>query len=1634
MSAKPLFKFICVALLSFLMNFSSKAQLVADFNATPLSGCAPFLVSFQDASTGGAVSWEWYLGNSPTAITLQNPQTFYVNAGTYSVTLIVKDAAGNTATKTKQNYITAFAKPIVNFTATPLVGCFNLPVQFTDISTPGSGTITGWSWDFGDGSAPVTTQNPLHTYTSASAFNVSLSITNSNGCSTTFTKTGYIVVGAKPKALFTNSNPTGCTAPEIISFQNQSTGVSLTYEWDFGDAGPGFNPTSTILNPTHSYAAGSYIATLVVKNNLGCTDTVRHPIVIGSVDANFTAPTSGCVNTAINFINTSLPIPTSVLWDFGDGPGAGSTSTLISPTKTYANPGNYTVTLTSFFSGCQDVETRQITIFSKPTTAFSALPLSACKPPLDVNFTNSTIGAVSFEWHFGDGGTSTLENPTHTYTTAGLFTDTLITTNANGCTDTLIRVDYIKIVPPSAIINNLPKSGCAPLSNTFSATVSSVDGITGYEWFSNNVLFSTSPNPTEIFTAGTYDIKLVITSTGGCTDTVVVIAGIRAGIKPTPNFSATPRSVCAFLPVAFTDLSVPVLPSVIDFWDWDFGDGIHSSEQNPLHTYEDTGYFTITLIVGNNGCKDTIKFIDYIYVKPPIALFSVLSNCNSHFSRDFVDQSIGADTWAWNFGDIGSGANNTSNLQSPTHIFSAPGSYTVSLTVTNITTGCEYTKTGNVIIANEFANFTASTLEFCKNNATTFTATSTNANPQIVSYVWDFGDTSPLGTGAVVSHPYTQRGIYTVKLTITDVNGCVDVLTRLNYIKVYGPIANFTPFPSGTCLQTNIAFNDLTTTDGTHPINVWTWTFGDNGSTPVVFSAPPFQHAYANAGVYTIKLLVQDSFGCLDSLTKIDEITVSAPVANFSTLDTASCPGKIINFTNESTGPGITYIWNFGDPLSGVNNTSTLQNPTHIYNQDGNYTVTLTIKDIYNCTSVKTRTQYIKIATPIADFTLNNIFGTCPPINATFLNTSQNGVSYLWTFGDGPATSTSFNTFHTYNAVGVFPATLTVTSAGGCTAVKTQPITVQGPSGSFTYSPLTGCSPLTVNFTTTIVSAFSVDIDYNDGFIGNTPTHNYSLNIINNNLVGDYVPVMILKDAAGCVVPVVGTDTIRVKGVIPNFTQDTLLRCGSGDVVFTSSYLSNDLPILNYTWDFGDLSPTSPLPNPTHNYANAGLYFPKLTMTSQQGCSATKIATVATKVVKVPDISFTQPANRCAPAAIIFNATNLVNPDTSAIVWNWVFTNGTNIFNATGASTSAINFTAAGIYADTVFAVNSSGCRDTATGSIEIYPKPNVDAGQDIVICQGTGQSLLATGAATYVWSPALGLSCTNCPSPLATPNAEKYYYVTGTSSQNCTNIDSVKVGVRFPFKLVASRGDTLCVGQSATLSASNAATYVWSPNAGLNTTTGPTVTAAPNTTTNYMVIGIDDKNCFKDTAYFPVKVFPIPTVSAGLDKVINVGKSVILTPTYSGDVTSVIWTPNTWVVNNTFPSITVKPNQNTEYKVSVSNLGGCTSSDLVNVNVLCDGANFFIPNTFSPNADGANDVFYPRGTGLFTIKQARIFNRWGEEVYAKYSFKANDATQGWDGTFKGQKLLSDVFVYLFEIQCDNNTTLVYKGNITLIK
>ena len=348
--------------------------------------------------------------------------------------------------------------------------------------------------------------------------------------------------------------------------------------------------------------------------------------------------------------------------------------------------------------------------------------------------------------------------------------------------------------------------------------------------------------------------------------------------------------------------------------------------------------------------------------------------------------------------------------------------------------------------------------------------------------------------------------------------------------------------------------------------------------------------------------------------------------------------------------------------------------------------------------------------------------------------------------------------------------------------------------------------------------------------------------------------------------------------------------------------------------------------------------------------------------------------------------------------------------------------------------INSSGCTDTVIKVVESYKLPDLRLTPDTTLCKGAFLALKANDAQTYLWSPSSYLSCTNCAGPVSHPDSAINYFVTGINARGCVSTDSVFIDMKFPNTVKVSKADTLCLGSSVQLSATGAEMYSWSPAASLNNPLIANPVASPVITTIYKVIGSDTKGCFTSTASIPVKVYTIPVVTAGVDKTINVGTSFDIIPHISADVTSIVWSPSTGIIARNYPGITVKPVESIEYTVEVKNEGGCRARDKISIYVMCDNTNVFVPNTFSPNGDGANDIFYPRGSGVFAVRSLRIFNRWGEIVFEKANFNANDASSGWDGTFKGQKLSPDVFVYTLEVVCSNNQALVFKGNIALIK
>jgi gliding motility-associated-like protein len=355
-----------------------------------------------------------------------------------------------------------------------------------------------------------------------------------------------------------------------------------------------------------------------------------------------------------------------------------------------------------------------------------------------------------------------------------------------------------------------------------------------------------------------------------------------------------------------------------------------------------------------------------------------------------------------------------------------------------------------------------------------------------------------------------------------------------------------------------------------------------------------------------------------------------------------------------------------------------------------------------------------------------------------------------------------------------------------------------------------------------------------------------------------------------------------------------------------------------------------------------------------------------------------------------------------------------------------------------VYPFNGFGCSDTL--QVSFFPiLPEAKAGADSTICP---EKAVTLGTApdsrfTYSWSPATYLSDPASSAPVAKVPAPTTYVVTVTSTEStCIDRDTVNLSIFDPIEVAVSPDLVICEGESVKLLATGSATrFQWSPAQTLSYADIANPTAKPMVTTTYQVVGFDNNQCYTDTGAIKVVVNPKPAIELGPDVVATTGTTHTFTPTTKkGPVVSWKWSPgdNLNCVDCETPTAEVKKNMT--YHATVANDLGCIAVDSVKIRTICEGSQVFIPNAFTPDGDGVNDILLVRGKGIAMIRSFRIYSRWGELVFERRNFQPNDPNYGWDGKIKGATGAPEVYVYTAEVICDNDAIYTYKGNTTLLK
>lgn len=1240
-----------------IINAIAPAGPRAAFTVDKSTGFVPLDVQFTDQSTGNATSWSWSFGDGDFS-SEQNPAHTYRSPGIYSVNLTVSSSNGaSQLNKTNLIIATGLNGPQTDFSASVTSGLTPLPVDFSDKST---GKPGNWSWDFGDGSTSRD-QNPSHTFQTPGIYTVKLLTSNSSGSDLEI-KTNLISVLAPkgPTAGFT-ANPTAGFAPLEVQFTDVSAGDPASFVWDFGDGN-----TSSVQNPANTYnKAGFFTVSLTASNKDGSSVETNTNLVnifgAGGPRADFSADvTSGFAPLAVQFTDLSTGSPASFAWDFGDG----NISSTQNPKNTYNKAGLFTVKLTvSSSSGASsEIKTNLINAIGidGPVAAFSADPTSGLKP-LSVVFKDLSSGnPTAWAWDFGDGNTSSKQNPSNIYNIEGLYTVGLTVSNDKGASSE-IKTNLINVTSGSGPQPNFsanPTSGLAPLAVTF--TDLSSGSPTTWAWDFGNGNVSSVQNPTNTYNvAGLFSPSLTVSNAEGANTKVQNnLINVQAVGGPVADFSANPTVGAKPLKVKFTDLTTSSPTS----WVWSFGDGGSSSDQNPEHTYNVEGFFTVKLIASNaNGASTQIKqnLINVIGSGPPVAAFSATPTAGiAPLTVQFTDLSEGAiSSWSWTFGDGG-----TSSQQNPSHTYKVEGLFTVKLTVSGSEGASTETKTNLIFvqsIGTPQADFKATPQTGTAPLTVRFTDLSEPVD-LIDSWLWDFGD-GATSRDQNPSHNYRRDGFFSVRLTVSNSAGAdSEAKTNLiNILPVSAPQANFAASPTAGLSPLAVQFTDLSEPEGA--IDSWLWDFGDGGTS--ITQNPSHTYRGTEGGFFSVSLTVSNASGA-DSERKTNLIQikgVGAPIANFSASPTVGQVPLLVRFTDlsEPAGSIDSWLWDFGDGGSSINS-----NPEHKYRREGFFTVGLTVSNSGGADS-EVKTNLIKaegLGTPVANFSASPTAGQSP-LSVAFTDLSEPAGlidSFLWEFGDG-ATATQQSPSHVYQNEGFFTVGLTVSNSGGAdTERKTNLIFVKGvgvPAAEFEATPTAGQPPLDVQFTDKSEGDISSWLwSFGDGATSaqQNPKHTY----VNTGIF----TVSLGVSGSG------GADSEKKTNLIGVFEAgkvEAQFKASPqiGAVPLTVTFTDNSTGDINsWLWDFGD-GATSIEQNPVHDYVNPGDFTVKLTVS---GTSNTDDETKTNFIRVISDEpgSFAaffdyEPVLGFAPVDIqFFDQTEGVDIEISS--WDWDFGDGSS--------------------------------------------------------------------------------------------------------------------------------------------------------------------------------------------------------------------------------------------------------------------------------------------------------------------------------------------------------------------------------------
>jgi gliding motility-associated-like protein len=1445
-------------------------------------------------------------------------------------------------------------------------------------------------------------------------------------------------VSDPPVANFTWGN-SSCVA-EAVQFNEttpQSPKPTYHFWWDFGDPASGANNTSNARNPTHLFSApGTYNVRFSDITTPGClSDTILHQVIVAPLpSATIMGTSSVCINApnpTITFTATNGTAPYTFTYNINGGANqtlttiTGNSITIAAPTNI---AGTFTYNLVSVKNAgstlcIQNQSGSAVVIVNPMPTASIAGNIIVClnAPMPNVTFTGAS-GTAPYTFTYNiNGGPNLIA-----ITTVGNSVDVPVPTTTAGT-----------FIYNLLSVSDGTSSICSQ-NQTGTATVVVKDLPTAIISGNTTVcLNATSPNITFTGAVGTAPYTFTYTVNGGANQIVTTTVGNSVTV-------AVPTAAVGNFVYSLVNVTEGSANACIQLQS-----GIATVIVNPLPSANISGTTTLCL----NEALPNITFTGSGSMAP----YSFTYNINGGANQTVTTTSGNTVTVAAPTNIAGTFIYNLISVQDgSTTACTRTQSGSVSVVIKSLPTAI-------------IAGTTSACLNAVSPNIT-FSA-ATGIAPYTFTYNINGGAnqtvTTTVGNAVTVAVPTTSTGIFTYNLLSVQegsANACSQIQSG-NAIVTINPLptANISG-ATAVCLNAPMPNVTFTGAAGAAP---YTFTYNINGGTnqtvtttagnTVTVAAPTNV-----AGTFTYNLIsVRDASSSVCSQAQAGNVVIiihPLPSPDFS-YTIPSCETRLITFTDNSVpnvGTLSNWSWNFNDPISGTNNSSNQPNPTHVFSTAGNYNVSLTITTSNGCSNALPFIKLVPIHDrPLAGYIIPEV--CLSDTYAQFLDTTKlaSGTlsTWAWNFGDlnstvpNPNTSVLQNPTHSYTAVGTYVVQLIATSNFGCKDSISQNLVVNGsfPVANFTVNnPTTLCandSVAIVNTSTVFPGTITkVEIYWDNGnfpAVFQTDDYPYSGKIYRHLYPNFQTPLTKIfsiryraYSGGVCVNDKISTITVNAAPRVQfNNIPDACLD--AAPFLITQASEVGGVPG-TFAYTGPGISSAAGMFNPA--LAGVGIHTIKYTFTSTAaGCVDTLSSTVKVLDTATARFSFITPVCDGSAATFKEESTAPVGVILNNSTWN--FGDGSPIETHAPGSTFTHTFPAWGNFTVTMYNTSAYGCKSTSKQQqIFISPIPQTffSFGQSSVCLPNAfvsfvNNTTIADGtenALTYLWDfgdPASGSQNTsvakNPPAHLYSSIGPYTVRLTVTSGSNCIKYFTSAVNFIHPQPHADFdfNKPSVCIKDDVTFrdltNGLDGTVNQWNWKFGdgnADVIRNPTHLYTAPGTYNVSLYIINSQGCNSDTMSKPFTVYPYPVVSAGPDRVVLQGGSIIIQSVVTGNNLQYLWAPTTYLNSVTTATPTASNMQDDiTYKLTVTAIGGCKTEDEVFVKVLKAPK---IPNTFSPNNDGINENWIIEYLDTYPDNRVQVFTRAGQLVFESRGYKTP-----WNGTMNGKTLPIDTYYYIIE-------------------